>query len=232
MPSGTNWDKIGREERARRNGTVRVREINERYWRRKKRRKRAGKTNTAPKTTTVPFNAPIKPKYVMSKEMEDKLIKQIQSSARQKINIILQNNRRLKSMGVGAKDSLWVAVHEEPYNYADLLGRFWEFNPYGIAAFSWKRISRVVVTKKCEYCCLGFPAIIVNRLRNQIENQKGQAGLSISQIEKKLIETLSNISTRHRWTFMPGGILRQIFIINRKALNRAAELYPALFSYS
>lgn len=231
MPSGINWDKIGREERARRNGTVRIREINERYWRRKKRRKRAGKTNAAPKANTAPFHSSNKPKNVMSKEMEDKLIKQIQSSARQQNNILREKNIRRKSMGIGAKDSLWVAEHEEPFNYADLLGRFWEFNQHGIAAFSWKRISRVVIAKQCEYFCLGFPAIIVDRLRQQIENQKNQAGLPISQIEKKIIETLSNISNRHKWTYMPGGILRQIFLINRKALNRAAELNPALFSY-
>jgi len=39
MPSGTNWDKIGREERARRNGTVSIREEGEKVVRKKKKSK-------------------------------------------------------------------------------------------------------------------------------------------------------------------------------------------------
>jgi len=231
MSSGMNWDRVRAENRSWQNGTVRVREINERYWRRKKRRKRAGKANTAPKTNTATFHSSNKPKNVMSKAMEDKLIKQIQSSTRQQINIICEKNRRRKSMGVGAKDSLWFAEHEEPYNYADLLGRFWEFNRNGIAAFSWKRLSRVVVAKKCEYVCFGFPPKIVAKLKQQIEVHKARASLPTCEIEKKLVQTLSSISYRHKWTFVPGGLLRQIFYINRSALNRAADSSPKEFSY-
>ncbi|NCA26678.1 MAG: hypothetical protein EBU69_01080 [Methylophilaceae bacterium] len=39
MPSGTNWDKIGREGRARRNGTVSIREEGEKIVRKKKKSK-------------------------------------------------------------------------------------------------------------------------------------------------------------------------------------------------
>lgn len=231
MPSGTNWDKIGREERARRNGTVRVREINERYWRRKKRRNRAEKTNTTLKTKTTPFHSPNKPQSVMSKAMEDRLIKQIQNSSRRQINIICEKNRRRKRMGIGAKDSLWLAEHQEPHNYADLLGRFWEFNRSGTATFTWKRLTRVVMARRCEYVCFGFPPKIVVKLKQQIEADNAGASLPTCEIEKKLVQTLSSISYRHKWTFVPGGLLRQIFYINRNALNRAADSSPQEFSY-
>jgi len=39
MPSGTNWDKIGREGRARRNGTVSIHEEGEKIVRKKKKSK-------------------------------------------------------------------------------------------------------------------------------------------------------------------------------------------------
>jgi hypothetical protein len=167
----------------------------------------------------------------MSKAMEEKLIKQIQGSTRQQINIICEKNRRRKSMGVGAKDSLWLAEHEEPYDYADLLGRFWEFNRNGTAIFSWKRLSRVVMAKRCEYVCIGFPPTIVAKLKQQIDSHKASASLPTYDIEKKLIQALSFISYRHGWTFVPGGLLRQIFYINRTALKRAAEFNPREYSY-
>jgi hypothetical protein len=225
MSSGMNWARVRWKTRSWKNGTVGGREINERYRRRRKRKKRKGATYVARK------NHPKQPAQVMSKAMEEKLIKQIQGSTRQQINIICEKNRRRKSMGVGAKDSLWLAEHEEPYDYADLLGRFWEFNRNGTAAFSWKRLSRVVVAKKCEYVCFGFPPKIVAKLKQQIEVHKARASLPTCEIEKKLVQTLSSISYRHKWTFVPGGLLRQIFYINRTALNRAAEFNPREYSY-
>ena len=134
-------------------------------------------------------------------------------------------------MGVGAKDSLWIAEHEEPYNYADLLGRFWEFNRNGTATFSWKRLDRVVMATQCEYVCSGFPPKIVARLKQQTETLKAKGTLPTHEIEKNLIQKLSLISYRHKWTYVPGGNLRQIFYIHRNALNRAAEFNPGEFSY-
>ena len=220
-----NWARVRGENRARKNGTVSIRENDARIWRRKKRRKRGGKANV------FPSNYLKQPAQVMSKAMEEKLIKQIQGSTRQQINIICEKNSRRKRMGVGAKDSLWLAEHEEPYNYADLLGRFWEFNRNGTATFSWKRLGRVVMAKRCEYVCFGFPPTIVAKLKQQIDSHKNRASLPTYDIEKKLIQALSFISYRHGWTFVPGGLLRQIFYINRSALNRAAEFNPREYSY-
>lgn len=225
MSSGMNWARVRWETRSWKNGTVGGREINEKNRRRKKRRKRAGKTNTAP------VHSAHKPKNVMSKAMEDKLIKQIQGSARQQINIVCEKNRRRKIVGVGAKDSIWLAKHDEPFNYADLLGRFWIFNRNGTATFSWKRLDRVVMATQCEYVCSGFPPKIVARLKQQTETLKVKGTLPTHEIEKNLIQKLSFISFRHKWTCVPGGNLRQIFYIHRNALNRAAEFNPGEFSY-
>ena len=134
-------------------------------------------------------------------------------------------------MGVGAKDSIWLAKHDEPFNYADLLGRFWTFNRNGTATFSWKRLERVVMATQCEYVCSGFPPKIVARLKQQTETLKVKSSLPTHEIEKNLIQKLSLISYRHKWTYVPRGILRQIFHINRDALDRAAQINPTEFSY-
>jgi len=225
MSSGMNWARVRAENRARQNGTVRAREINEEVHRRRKRKKRTGEAYVAPK------NYSKQPVRVMSEAMEDKLLKQIQRTTRQQINIICENNRRRKIIGVGAKDSIWIAKHDEPFNYADLLGRSWEFNRNGIAAFSWKRIARVVMAKQCEYVCSGFPPKIVARIKQQTERFKVMGSLPTREIEKNLIQKLSLISYRHKWSYVPGGILRQIFYINRNALNRSAEINPGEFAY-
>ena len=225
MSSGMNWARVRWETRSWKNGTVGGREINEKHRRRKKRKKRTGETYVAPK------NYSKRPVPVMSEAMENKLLKQIQRTNQQQINIIRENNRRRKIMGVGAKDLIWFAKHDEPFNYADLLGRFWIFNRNGTATFSWKRLKRVVMATQCEYVCSGFPPKIVARLKQQTETLKVKSSLPTYEIEKNLIQKLSLISYRHKWTYVPRGILRQIFHINRDALDRAAQINPTEFSY-
>lgn len=225
MSSGMNWARVRAENRARQNGTVRAREINEEIYRRRKRKKRTGETYVASKKYSK------QPVRVMSEAMEDKLLKQIQRTTRQQINIICEKNRRRKKLGVGAKDLIWIAKHEEPFNYADLPGRFWIFNCNGTATFSWKRLDRVVRATQCEYVCSSFPQKIVARLKQQTETLKVKGSLPTHEIEKNLIQKLSLISYRHKWTYVPGGILRQIFHINRNALNRSAEINPGEFAY-
>lgn len=75
MPTGINWDKVGRGERARRNGTVSMYDEGEKIIRKKKKSKQI---------------SPFRPKFgPLSKSTQDRIIEHF----RQKNEIILSKRR-------------------------------------------------------------------------------------------------------------------------------------------